>query len=133
MAANAVPLRLVARPPAERPVLLFDGDCAFCCAWAEHWRIAAGDRIDFAASQTVGGRFPEISPADLERAVHLISPTGQVYSGAGAILRVRSLAIQRTWWQSAYESVPGVAAVAELVYRFIARHRKSLAWFPRHS
>jgi predicted DCC family thiol-disulfide oxidoreductase YuxK len=131
MAGNTAPPRSVARPPLERPVLLFDGDCAFCRQWAERWRNSAGDRLDFVAAQTAGGRYPEIAPAEFERAVQLIGTDGRVFSGAGAIVRVRSIATHRSWLLAAYERVPLLAAAAEAVYRLVARHRPFLSGFTR--
>ena len=43
--------------------MIFDGDCGFCRRWIERWKAATGDRIDYAPSQEVGARFPEI-PAE---------------------------------------------------------------------
>ena len=131
MTGNTAPPRSVARPPLERPILLFDGECAFCRGWVERWRDAAGDRLDFEAAQTAAGRFPEIPLADFRRAVQLIGTDGKVFSGAGAIVRVRCLATQRCWLLAAYERVPGLAAAAEVIYRLVARHRPFLSRFPR--
>ena len=131
MIGNTAPPRSVARPPLERPILLFDGECAFCRGWVERWRDAAGDRLDFEAAQTAARRFPEIPPADFRRAVKLIGTDGKVFSGAGALVRVRCLATQRFWLLTAYERVPGLAAAAEVIYRLVARHRPFLSRFSR--
>jgi lipase maturation factor 1 len=131
MAGNTAQTRSVARPPLLRPVVLFDGECTFCRRWAERWRNSAGDRLDFETAQIAGGRFPEIPSADFERAVQLIGTDGRVFSGAGAILRVRAHATHRSWLLAAYERVPLLAAAAEAVYRLVARHRPFLSGFTR--
>ncbi|MDD2763898.1 MAG: DUF393 domain-containing protein [Opitutaceae bacterium] len=113
----------VARPPSGRPLLIFDGECGFCRRWIERWREAAGDRLDLEPAQTAAGRFPEISPAEFNRAVQLIDTEGRVFSAAGAILRARALATGRTGLLTAYERLPGFASTAETVYRFVAGHR----------
>jgi lipase maturation factor 1 len=41
--------RRVAVPPA-RPLLLFDGKCAFCRVWIARWKAMTGDRVDYAPS-----------------------------------------------------------------------------------
>jgi len=115
--------RRVARPPAGRPVLLFDGDCGFCRLWVERWRAAAGGRLSLETSQSAGARFPEISPAEFARAVQLVEPDGEVHAGAAAVLRARALAMRRSWLLAAYRRVPGFAPAAETIYRIIASHR----------
>ena len=131
MAGNTAQTRSVARPPLLRPVVLFDGECTSCRRWAERWRNSAGDRLDFVAAQTAGERYPEIAPAEFERAVQLIGTDGRVFSGVGAILRIRAHATHRSWLLAAYERVPLLAAAAEAVYRLVARHRPFLSGFTR--
>jgi len=41
-------------------VLIFDGDCTFCRSWVARWQQATGDRVEYAPSQDVAERFPEI-------------------------------------------------------------------------
>jgi len=41
-------------PPADRPVLVFDGDCGFCRFWIERWRGATGGKVDYEPYQKVG-------------------------------------------------------------------------------
>ena len=55
----------VAHPP-DRPLGIFDGDCGFCRAWIARWRAETGDRVDYAPSQEVAARFPEV-PAEVCR------------------------------------------------------------------
>jgi len=89
----------------------------------ERWRAAAGSRLDLETSQSAGPRFPEISRAEFDRAVQLIEPGGDIYSGAEAILRARAVAIRRSWLLAAYERMPGFAPAAEAIYRIVAGHR----------
>ncbi|MFA5057974.1 MAG: lipase maturation factor family protein [Opitutaceae bacterium] len=113
----------VARPPTGRPLLLFDGECEFCRLWIERWREAAGGRLDLEPAQTAASRFPEISSAEFNRAVQLIDTQGQVFSAAEAIFRARAGATGRNGLLTAYERLPGFAAAAETLYRFVAGHR----------
>ena len=110
----------VAHPP-DRPVMIYDRDCDFCVRWIRRWQMLTGPFMDYAASQDVAARFPEIPPQAFSEAVQLVEPSGVVSSGAAAA--IRSLAHRRggrvMGW--AYNHVPGVAAVAEVTYRFIAR------------
>ncbi len=123
MPPTAAPGLRVAHPPPGRPVLLFDGECGFCRLWVERWRAAAGDQLDLETSQSAGPRFPEIPPAEFARAVQLVEPGGEVFSGAEAVLRARAVAARRSWLLAAYERIPGFAPAAGIVYRFVAGHR----------
>src|SRR5450755_2406066 len=119
---HSAPIR-VADPPAK-PLLLFDGDCGFCRAWVARWRGALAGRVEVAASQEEGGRFPEISLVEFGRSVQLVLPERDVFSGARAIFTALARA-GRGGWLKAYERVPGVAPVSEAVYGMIARHRRA--------
>ena len=115
--------RRVAAPPGK-PLLLFDGDCGFCRRWIRRWKQMTGDRLDYAASQEAGGRFPEIPKEAFARSVQFVTPGGEVFEGAEAVFR--SLALGGHAVPLAlYRKVPGARRVAELFYRLIARHRKA--------
>jgi len=123
--------RRVAHPPAERPILIFDGACEFCQRWARRWRARAGDHFDIEPARTAAGRFPEIAGAEFERAVQFIDTDGQVFTGAEAVLRARARTASRSRLLAAYERLPGAASAAEAVYRLVARHRSLLSWLMR--
>ncbi len=114
------PLR-VARPPGK-PLVLFDGDCDFCRAWIARWRQSTGDLVDYAPSQELGPRYPEIPLVEFQRAVQLILPDGEVVSGAAAVAKTLQVG-KRFWPMWLYEHVPGVAPAAEAAYGLVARHR----------
>lgn len=114
---------LVAAPP-EKPLLVFDGECGFCRWWIGRWRSLTGDRIDYAPSQQVAARFPEIPAEAFARSVQLILPSGEVFEGAHAVFRSLAFAPdghKKLLWL--YGNLPGFAAVSEAGYRFIACHR----------
>ena len=75
----------VARPP-ERPLAIFDGDCGFCRLWIARWKLRTGPKVDYAPSQEVAPRFPEISAERFARAFQLVLPDGRVLEGAEAVL-----------------------------------------------
>ncbi len=81
--------------------------------------------MEYAPSQEAGARFPEISPEDFRRSVQLVLPDGTVFDGAEAVFVSLSFARRRRWLLTAYRKIPGLAAVAELGYRIIARHRSA--------
>jgi predicted DCC family thiol-disulfide oxidoreductase YuxK len=131
VAENLSASRRVSNPPFGRPLLIFDGDCPFCCRWVERWQAARGKRFDIEPSQTAAARFPELAAIEFEQAVQFIEIDGRVFSAAEAVLRVRSLTTSRSWVLACYKHVPGVAPVVEAIYRGMARHRSLLLWAAR--
>jgi len=107
-----------------QPLLIYDGRCGFCRIWIDYWKRLTGDRIDYAPSQEVGGRFPQISKEAFAEAVQFIRPDGSVTSGARAVFE--TLGRERI-----YESSAWIARLAEAAYRFIARRRSFFYWLTR--
>jgi predicted DCC family thiol-disulfide oxidoreductase YuxK len=109
--------------PRDVPLLVFDGDCAFCRIWIGFWKSLTGDSIAYAPYQEVAGRFPQIPLDNFKQAVQLILPDGEVFSAAKAVFRSLAHISGYTFLLPAYESVPGFGAVAEWCYRRVAAHR----------
>lgn len=125
---------LLARPPG-RPLLLYDGACGLCVRWVEWARRLTAEAIAYEPFQTadVAGRFPELSLAELERRVHLLTPEGGVCRGAEAILRALAENGVATGLWRQYETVPAFAEASEAAYQWIVEHREWLlrtwVWF----
>jgi lipase maturation factor 1 len=71
--------------PSSKPLLIYDGRCGFCKIWLDYWRKLTKDRIEYAASQEVGERYPQIPKEKFSEAVFLVRPAGSVASGARAV------------------------------------------------
>ena len=112
----------VSRPP-ERPLAIFDGDCGFCRQWIARWKEETGPWVEYAPSQEVADRFPEIRKEAFARAFQLVLPDGRSFEGAEAVFATLAQAPGRGRLAAAYRRLPGFAALTELVYRVIARHR----------
>jgi predicted DCC family thiol-disulfide oxidoreductase YuxK len=113
--------------------MVFDGDCHFCRRWIERWRETTGDQVDYAPFQEAGARFPEIPSAEFEREVKLIQLGGEVAGGAEAV--VMALAHGTSFWDKlpleAYRQAPGVAPVADFLYKIVARNRTAASALTR--
>jgi lipase maturation factor 1 len=122
----------VASPP-DKPVLIYDGDCNFCKLWIKRWRQTTRDRVEYVPFQdaAVAKRFPEISRARFEQAVHLILPQGTVFSGAEAAFRTLAQNPDATWFCDWYQQSPLFRQVSEGVYRLVARHRPAFSLLTR--
>lgn len=110
-----------------KPVLVYDGNCAFCRGWVAHWERTTGDAVRYVplinAAQSLS---PEQCTA-CEQAIHLFLPGGSVYRGAHAVFRAWAVVGRRRWLLWCYEHLPGTAAVAEAAYRFISTRRMGLS------
>jgi predicted DCC family thiol-disulfide oxidoreductase YuxK len=105
------------------PTLVYDGDCGICGYWVSYWRELTGERVIYRPYQEAAPDFPTISPESFQRAIQLIEPAGQVYSGAAATFRVLGQAPGRSAWWWCYVHLPGFAAMAEWAYTYFARRR----------
>lgn len=120
----------VAHPP-ERPLAIFDGDCGFCRQWIVRWKAVTGPRVDYAPSQEVAARFPEIPAEAFARAFQLVLPDGRVLEGAAAVCATLAEKPGGGALNAAYARVPGFAPLAELAYRLVARHRSAASALTR--
>ena len=110
--------------PPKKPLLIWDGDCDFCRIWIERWRKMTHGEIDYATSQEVAARFPEISGEQFQKSVVFINQDGEVFIAAEAVYRSLQSRSSKRWMSWCYDRIPGFAAISEIAYRFIARHRK---------
>jgi predicted DCC family thiol-disulfide oxidoreductase YuxK len=119
---------------AGTPVLVFDGDCAFCTS-----SVQVGERLlgtdgwasvpfQFAEMDTLAGfTSGSATRARAEREVLWITPTGRVYGGADAVAKVL-LRTQRLPWNvlGGFMLLPVVRPLAAAVYRLVSANRHRL-------
>lgn len=113
------------------PVMLFDGDCAFCRRWVERWRALTGDKIRYVPYQAELAAYPQLTVRQCEEAVQLVIPAGAVYSGAHAVVKALALGGRAAWPLALYERVPLAGAFFELCYRLVAGNRSFFSRFYR--
>ncbi len=110
-------------------ILLYDSDCPLCTfqsrflEWLD-WRKAVEMvplRDERAASIA-----PDITRENLLEAIHCITPDGRIYRGARAI-RFLGLRIPLLLPIGLFLWIPGVIQIAEVIYRFVSRHRLVLS------
>jgi lipase maturation factor 1 len=112
---------LIGKVP-EVPLVIFDGRCGFCRIWIEYWKVLTNGKVDYAPSQEVGGRFPQIPKGNFGQSVQLAMPDGEILSGSRAVFETLKYA-GIAWPLWSYEHVPGFAAGTEAAYRLVASHR----------
>jgi predicted DCC family thiol-disulfide oxidoreductase YuxK len=111
--------------PTDAPLLVWDGECAFCRRWVKRLHAVAGDRIGFAPLQEAAHHYPHISQHAFESAIHLIEPDGTYTSGAEAMFATMARLGLRTWPAKFYRTLAPFRAVSDTAYRFTTRHRKA--------
>jgi predicted DCC family thiol-disulfide oxidoreductase YuxK len=109
--------------PPPKPLMIWDGECHFCKRWIERWREITAGKVDYKTYQEAADRFPEIPVEQFKRAVAFIEPDGETFFAAEAVYRSLLYRSSRRWVAWSYDHVPGFAAISELAYKFIARHR----------
>jgi lipase maturation factor 1 len=108
-----------------KPVLIYDGDCQFCCRWIERWRGLTGDRVDYRASQDCAAEYPKISEGEFATAVQWVGSDGRRESGAAAVLSALATAhFAGRALLALYRNVPLFAWVADAGYRVVAENRQ---------
>lgn len=116
-----------ARAPADW-TLVYDGDCRFCfrcvrflTGWDTRHRLRFVPFQDAVALAAL----PPIPRAELEEAMHLVSPNGIVSAEAEAARGILQL-LPGGPPLAALFRVPGVPTLAGAIYRAIARNRHRL-------
>src|ERR1041384_2755482 len=124
--------RRVAAPP-PKPTNIFDGDCHFCTLWIKRWQQTTGDAVEYVPFQDprVAQNFPELPREQLDTAVHLVEPNGDVFMGAEAVLRALATNPDARSAITGCERWPRFAKCVESVYRFVAGHRPFFSWLTR--
>ena len=110
--------------PPPKPLVVWDGDCDFCRLWIERWREITMGEVEYATYQEAAAAFPEIPVDQFQRSIVFITPEGNAFFAAEAIYRSLGYRRSREWMTWSYHHVPGFAAVSEIGYGFVARHRK---------
>jgi len=116
--------------PGTRPVIVYDGRCAFCRRQMERTQRLDRGRGSFeylaAQSPDLLQRFPQLTGADFNSGLRVVLADGSVHAGADAVYQMaRRLPVwRRLAW--AYRA-PGVGWLARRVYAWVAANRNRLA------
>jgi predicted DCC family thiol-disulfide oxidoreductase YuxK len=115
--------------PVTPPVLVFDGDCAFCSTSATFvvrrlrrspadYAVQPWQRLDVAAFG--------LTPADCTESLRWVDAGGRTHAAQDAVARM--LLASRAWARpvGALLLVPGIRQVAGVAYRWVARNRHRL-------
>ena len=105
--------------------MLYDGACRMCTNQAELVaRYNDDQRIELLDmnSPAARARFPQITPADTQRELHLVAPNGAIYHGAAAVQQILLL-LPPLRGLGEFMRLPGMLGLASPIYRWIADNR----------
>ena len=108
--------------------LVYDGMCRMCTRLSKVLERWDGRRqIEIVPSQATGvmARFPWIPSRAYAEAIQLVGPGGETWQGAAAIEQLLNV-LPRGRWISWIFSIPYVRALADRIYRWVARNRYRL-------
>jgi acetyl esterase len=113
---------------ADAWTLVFDGECRFCLAcvrllgrWDRRTRLRFVPLQDARALEGL----PPLDRHALERAMHLVSPLGEVWAGAAALPPMLQL-LPGGGFLAVLLLLPGAEQLAAAGYRVVARNRHRL-------
>jgi predicted DCC family thiol-disulfide oxidoreductase YuxK len=109
-----------------RNTVIYDGDCGMCTRLAGFVRRRLRPDADVRASQELELARYGVTEAECAEALQYVTAGGRVYAAQDAVARL--LLASRPWWRPAglVLLVPGVNALAGVVYRWVARNRYRL-------
>ncbi|MDV3221568.1 DUF393 domain-containing protein [Intrasporangium sp.] len=114
--------------PASVPLLIFDGDCAFCTSSAEFLRSRADRRGRYAVEpwQRVDLSAFGLTEAECVEAAQFVTADGTVHAGHRAI--AQALRHGSPAWRPLGRLItaPGIDGVARWVYAWVSEHRHQL-------
>lgn len=112
--------------PSKRPLLVFDGDCAFCTTWVNRLRGVLPRFPEAVPYQWIDHAELGLDEHDVTRYVWYVGATRQL---AGHLALSALLRAQRgPWWRFAgwILATPPFSWLAALGYRFVSRFRHRL-------
>lgn len=109
-----------------RPLLIFDGDCAICTTSANVITRWIRPRCDVEPWQRTDIAAFGLTAQECTTAVQFVNAQRRVYSGSRAVMQMLRTAPQPWPVLGAIGDAPGVAWVADRVYRWIAANRDRL-------
>ena len=110
-------------PPANKPVMVWDGDCGFCRYWMLRWKKISGNQIAYEPYQESYHKYDDIPVERFKEAVQFIETDGQIYSGPAAAYRSLHSLDKYKWLYNLYLSNRFFKKVSDHAYYFIAQRR----------
>jgi predicted DCC family thiol-disulfide oxidoreductase YuxK len=114
----------------KRPLLVYDGGCKFCVSQVAHLRGLLGEcfeMVSFREPQFFA-QHPQLTLTECEKAIQLMMPSGQVFSGAEAVAQLMGHAPWLALFKWVYY-VPGLRMLWDWLYANVSMHRYKLSYW----
>lgn len=109
--------------------VLYDDECSMCTfqmkvlSWLDWFQALSLTPLSDPKAQEVA---PQLTPEQLQEAIHCVTPEGRVYRGARAI-RFVGMRLPLLVPLALFLWLPGVIWIAEIVYQWVSRNRRLLS------
>ncbi len=110
-------------PPAEKPLMVWDGNCGFCHYWVLRWKLFTGDKVVYKPYADVAHNFPDIELRFFKQAVRFIDVDGKIFTGPAAAFRSFQYGDRYKWLMPLYAGFKPAEFVADHIYRLISKNR----------
>lgn len=108
---------------AQRPVLIYDGECGFCRLWVRRLRRLVHNAPACLPFQTAPLAELGVSRDECAVAVQYVDKRGRVSGGSDAVARL-FIGAGSLWFVPGWMMLaPGVRQIAQASYRWVARNR----------
>ena len=115
-----------AEPIVSLPLLVFDGDCAFCSSTVRFGQRWIGRMPAVTPYQTTDLEQFGLTAEQCEQAVRYVARDRQVYAGEDAVSMLLRGAGRGWWVLGSVMRLPGIHWLSGVAYRWVAKNRHRL-------
>lgn len=115
-----------AEPIVSLPLLVFDGDCAFCSSTVRFGQRWIGRMPAVTPYQTTDLEAFGLTAEQCEQAVRYVARDRQVYAGEDAVSMLLRGAGRGWWVLGSVMRLPGIHWLSGVAYRWVAKNRHRL-------
>ena len=110
-------------PPANKPLMAWDGNCGFCHYWVIRWKTFTGDNVEYMPYSQAAPKFPDIDLKYFRQAVRFIDVDGKIYAGPAAAYRSFQYGKKWKWLMPLYNNCKVAEVISDHTYSFISKRR----------
>lgn len=109
------------------PTVIYDGDCGFCRSCVDVMQRRIRPRATAVAWQECDVVTMGLTAQQCSAALQFVSVSGDVSSGSRAVMAMLRTSRAPWTWMGAVGDAPGIAWVADVIYRTVAANRGTIS------